>query len=56
VKDDEASATRVDEPLVCIECGSESSSAERGWRAYILDVELIIYCPGCAAREFDDAD
>ncbi len=56
MKDDEASATRVDEPLVCIECGSESSSAERGWRAYVLDVELIIYCPGCAAREFDDAD
>jgi hypothetical protein len=39
--------------LVCLECRAESESA-RGWRAY-LDEEacLLVYCPECAAREFD---
>lgn len=39
--------------LVCLECRAESDLA-RGWRAY-LDVEacLLVYCPPCAAREFD---
>jgi DNA-directed RNA polymerase subunit RPC12/RpoP len=39
--------------LVCLECGAESGPA-RGWRAY-LDAEatLLVYCPQCAAREFD---
>jgi hypothetical protein len=39
--------------LVCLECRTESESA-RGWRAY-LDEEacLLVYCPECAAREFD---
>lgn len=38
--------------LVCLECGEESSSA-RGWRAYVDEAELLIYCDDCAAREFD---
>lgn len=39
--------------LVCLECQTESESARR-WRAY-LDEEscLLVYCPQCAAREFD---
>jgi hypothetical protein len=39
--------------LVCLECQAESGTA-RGWRAYV-DVEscLLVYCPLCAAREFD---
>jgi hypothetical protein len=39
--------------LVCLECGTEAGPA-RGWRAY-LDAEacLLVYCPQCAAREFD---
>jgi hypothetical protein len=39
--------------LVCLECRTESGLA-RGWRAY-LDAEacLLVYCPQCAAREFD---
>jgi hypothetical protein len=39
--------------LVCLECRTEAGPA-RGWRAY-LDAEacLLVYCPQCAAREFD---
>jgi hypothetical protein len=39
--------------LVCLECGAEAGLA-RGWRAYV-DAEscLLVYCPQCAAREFD---
>jgi len=39
--------------LVCLECRTESGPA-RGWRAYV-DAEscLLVYCPVCAAREFD---
>jgi len=38
--------------LVCLECGDESDEAA-GWRAYLDDHELLIYCSDCAAREFD---
>ena len=39
--------------LVCLECWSESDLA-RAWRAF-FDAEgsLLVYCPPCAAREFD---
>jgi hypothetical protein len=39
--------------LVCLECRTESASAQ-GWRAY-LDAEgsLLVYCRPCASREFD---
>lgn len=41
------------ETLVCVECGAESSSSARHWRAYRADLdEVAIYCPACASREF----
>ena len=38
--------------LVCLECGDESDEA-RGWRAFVDDDDLLVYCRDCAAREFD---
>jgi hypothetical protein len=38
--------------LVCLECGEESDEA-RGWRAFVDDDDLLVYCSDCAAREFD---
>ena len=38
--------------LTCLECGDESDEA-RGWRAYVDDEDLLVYCGDCAAREFD---
>jgi hypothetical protein len=39
--------------LVCLECRTEAGSA-RGWRAYVDEEAcLLVYCPQCAAREFD---
>jgi len=38
--------------LECLECGEESGEA-RGWRAYVDDDELLVYCVVCAIREFD---
>lgn len=37
--------------LVCLECGDESDEA-RGWRAYVDDDDLLVYCSCCADREF----
>jgi hypothetical protein len=37
--------------LVCLECEAESHEA-RGWRAYVDDDELLVYCADCAVREF----
>ena len=37
--------------LVCLECGDESDEAV-GWRAYIDEDELLVYCSDCADREF----
>ena len=56
MEDDAASTAQATDTLVCIECGDESSVGARGWRAYTLAAELLVYCPGCASREFDDAD
>jgi hypothetical protein len=42
----------------CVEC-ERPAIAERGWRAFLRDIdddgedELLVYCPRCAAREFD---
>jgi hypothetical protein len=37
----------------CEECGREDDPGERGWKAYIADVdEVVILCPDCAEREF----
>ena len=37
--------------LECLECGDESDEAV-GWRAYIDEDELLVYCSDCADREF----
>jgi hypothetical protein len=37
--------------LVCLECGDESDEAV-GWRAYVDEDELLVYCSDCADREF----
>jgi hypothetical protein len=55
IDDDAAPTTETTGALVCIECGDQSPVAGRGWRAYPLEGELLIYCPVCASREFDDA-
>jgi len=46
-------------PLTCSECEVEADECARGWLAYLVDlpddedeVELIAFCPMCAAREF----
>jgi hypothetical protein len=44
--------------LVCAECGREPHADENAldeWRAYSDDVgELHVFCPECAAREFEE--
>jgi len=37
--------------LVCLECGDESDEAS-GWRAYLDEDDLLVYCARCATREF----
>jgi hypothetical protein len=37
--------------LVCLECGEESDEAQ-GWRAYLDDSDVLVYCAHCATREF----
>ena len=47
-------------PLECVECHKRLSYEDAaGWHAYITgdpdmddDEEIVIYCPGCARREF----
>ena len=47
-------------PLVCIECAEVEDDSGRGWRTYLADgaefvePELLVYCPACARREFDE--
>ena len=40
--------------LECIECTAQSEDG-RGWKAYLHEetMEVCIYCPECARREFD---
>ena len=43
--------------LKCLECGAVSDDSARGWRAYLSyfddeSVEVCVYCPACAEREF----
>lgn len=49
--------------LTCAECGRTAPENSTGWRAYREDIEaegdtpaLAIFCPECAAREFDTND
>jgi len=44
------------QPLICVECGQHWLLAYEVWRMYLTDdnpAEAVIYCPGCATREFD---
>jgi hypothetical protein len=46
------------EALRFTECGSEQAADEHGWRAYLTTdehepAEAVVYCPDCAALEFD---
>lgn len=44
------------QPLMCVECGRAWLAAFEMWRMYLTDEEpadAVIYCPACAAREFD---
>jgi hypothetical protein len=50
----------TEHPLRCIECGRIGDGDAAGWRAYIAFIEedgkppeVAVYCPRCAAREFD---
>ncbi|HSC91500.1 MAG TPA: hypothetical protein VLB86_07595 [Gaiellaceae bacterium] len=46
--------------LECVECGRVETAAAAGWKAYVADghefpaSEVLVYCPGCAEREFGD--
>jgi len=46
----------------CDECGAEADHRARGWRAYRADgpedeePRILVYCPGCAEREFGRDD
>jgi hypothetical protein len=47
--------------LQCAECGRVSRDKERGWRAYLTDdeeepAEVVVCCPECGQREFEDPD
>jgi ribosomal protein L44E len=54
VMEKQAPEKRIVGALVCLECRTEAGPA-RGWRAYVdTDECLLVYCPRCAAREFDN--
>jgi hypothetical protein len=40
--------------LVCLECGTHSDEAAQGWRAFLMDDRVAVYCGECAEAEFDD--
>jgi Zn finger protein HypA/HybF involved in hydrogenase expression len=50
----------VDRTLRCAECGAEPADG-LGWRAYLVvgpehdeeTEQAVVFCPECAAREFD---
>jgi Zn finger protein HypA/HybF involved in hydrogenase expression len=46
--------TSLEATLTCLECGEESEDG-RGWQAFVdEELELLVYCPACAAREVGD--
>jgi hypothetical protein len=49
-------ASTSDPVLVCVECGDENAGEIRGWRAYVFEETLLVYCPRCVEREFEPAD
>jgi hypothetical protein len=45
--------TEYAKTLRCVECATETTDGV-GWRALLtIDDEIAVYCPECAAREFD---
>ena len=47
--------------LVCVECEASADWAAVGWDAHLVAAadgcdEVVIYCPRCAQREFDESD
>lgn len=53
---------RAEVELVCSECGCHAEDEAAGWRAYRDDLpeqgeppSPALFCPVCAAREFDGA-
>jgi hypothetical protein len=48
------------ERLVCVECGRETTGPEKGWQAVLAggvdedELEVAVYCPACAEREFGE--
>jgi hypothetical protein len=45
--------------LVRVECGRETTGPEKGWRAVLAsgvedELEVGVYCPACAEREFGE--
>lgn len=44
--------------LVCCECKRRSVCNAVGWQGHVVDLdddgrdEVVLFCPGCAAREF----
>ena len=46
------------EPLRCAQCGRKPRDDENAadeWRAYLdVDVDLPVFCPECAEREFSE--
>jgi hypothetical protein len=56
-KDDDA--VEVNRELTCSECACSAAGEVRGWQAHLVDLnddgedEVALFCPSCAAREFD---
>jgi hypothetical protein len=47
-------SSSLEQVLECLECSLESSEA-RGWKAFVdEELELLVYCPACAEREFGE--
>ena len=47
------------QPLRCAECGTTAEGRAEGWKAYVgrrdedEAVEVFVFCPPCAYREFE---
>lgn len=45
----------AEDPLVCAECGAESTPGAAGWHAYLDDDDqAVTFCPPCVEREFGE--
>ena len=55
-QESEALAQLVRGSLMCCECGAVDWIT-RSWRAYLTEdepAEVVVYCPTCACRDFDE--